>query len=86
MFVVRMRLDPEDSDVPFVWPIGPKNPTGCGDVVFQIGLKHFEAVFMGQGGDFMSLQAVMPGVVAQKAQHLDQLLEKPLVVAVQLPL
>jgi hypothetical protein len=63
-----MRLDPEIGDVPLIRPIRPKDPTGCRGIVFQVGLEHFEAVFVGQGVDFMSLQAVMPGVIAQEAQ------------------
>ncbi len=39
MFVIWMWFNSKNRDVPSVRPVGPKDPTGCRGVVFQIGFK-----------------------------------------------
>lgn len=56
MFVVWMRFNSKNRDLPAIRPIGPKDPTGCRGSVFQVRFKYFESVFGGQGVDFMCLQ------------------------------
>src|SRR6266566_1368307 len=81
-----MQLDGEDGNVSFVRAVRPEQSPRRRRIVFQIGLENLHPVFARQVVNFVRGQSWMSRVLTQERQRFHQLLEKLLLLLVQLAL